>query len=89
MLGVSWAICRCRLVRCRIEVRQVQLTDASGRQIQRHRRAQPAHTDDQYTALFEAQLALHIDLFQQDLPAVTQQLIIAQHLITHGRNVPN
>ena len=72
-----------------IEVSQVQLTDTGRRQIQRHRRAQPAHADDQHAALLKAQLPLYIDLFQQNLPAVTQQLIIVQHRFTHARNAPD
>jgi len=57
----------------------VQLTDTSGRQIERYRRAQPAKPDDQHAALLEAHLAVDIDLLEQDLPAVAQQLFVTQH----------
>ncbi|MCY1420342.1 hypothetical protein D9M71_359580 [compost metagenome] len=63
----------------RIEIGQMQLTDAGRGQVQRHRRAETAEADDQRAPLFQAQLAIDIDLRQQDLPAVTQQFLVAQH----------
>ena len=63
----------------RVEVRQMQLTDAGGRQIQRNRRAETAETDDQYAAFFESQLAVDVDVLQQNLPTVAQQFLIIQH----------
>ncbi|MNI51315.1 hypothetical protein D3C73_1060350 [compost metagenome] len=63
----------------RVEVRQVHLANAGGRQIQRHWRAKAAKTDDQYAAVLEPQLAIDIDVLQQNLPTVTQQLLIIQH----------
>ncbi len=67
----------------RIEVGQVQLTDASGRQVERHWRAEAAKPDDQYSTLLEPQLSVDIDLLEQDLPAVTQQLFVTQHPAPH------
>ena len=61
------------------EVRHVQLADSGCRQVQRHRRAQTAKADDQGAALFEAQLAVDVDLLQQNLSAIAQQLLIGQH----------
>lgn len=63
----------------RIEVGQVQLADARGGQVQGHRSAQATQADDQYAAGFESQLAVDVDVLQQNLPAVAQQLLIVQH----------
>ncbi len=68
----------------RVEVGQMQFANPCSREIQRHRRAEPAEAepaeaDDQRPALLEAQLPLDIDLLEQDLPAVTQQFFVTQH----------
>ncbi len=63
----------------RIEIRQVQLADPGRGQVQRHRRTQAAKTDDQCAAALQAQLALDVDLRQQDLATVAQQFLVAQH----------
>ena len=57
-------------------VGQQQATDAGASQIQRRRATQPAHADDQYAAVEQALLTIHINLLQQYLAAVTQQLLI-------------
>ena len=62
-----------------VEIGQMQLAHSRGGQVQRHRRAQPAKPDDERTAVFERQLALDIDLLQQNLSAVAQQFQIGQH----------
>lgn len=62
-----------------VEVGQVQLTHASGGQVQGDWRAQATQPDDQRFALFEPQLAIDVDLGQQHLAAVTQQFLITQH----------
>ncbi|MNY70293.1 hypothetical protein D3C86_2084020 [compost metagenome] len=63
----------------RVKVRQMQLTDARSREVQRHWRTETAQTDDQHTAVFEPQLTLDVDVSQQYLPTVTQQFLIIQH----------
>ena len=40
----------------RVEVSQMQFANPCSREIQRHRRAEPAEADDQRPALLEAQL---------------------------------
>jgi len=62
-----------------VEIRQMQLADPGRRQVQRHRRAQAAEADDQGATVFQAQLAVDVDLFQQNLSAIAQQLLVAQH----------
>jgi hypothetical protein len=62
-----------------VEIRQMHLADARSGQIQRHRRTEATQADDQYTTVFEPQLPVDIHVVQQDLPAVAQQLLIAQH----------
>ena len=42
----------------------------------------PGHVteaDDQRTAVFQAQLAVDVDMLQQNLSAIAQQLLIGQH----------
>ncbi|MNR44841.1 hypothetical protein D3C85_1636280 [compost metagenome] len=63
----------------RVEVRQVQLANASRRQVQRHGRTEAAEADDQHPTVFQAQLTVDIYLRQEDLPAVAQQFLIGQH----------
>ncbi|MNN98212.1 hypothetical protein D3C81_2175480 [compost metagenome] len=62
-----------------VEIRQVQFTHARSRQIQRHRCTQATKADDQRAALLESQLAVDVDVLQQNLPAIAQQLLIIQH----------
>jgi hypothetical protein len=62
-----------------VEISQMQCSDAGRRQIQRYRRTQSAEADNQNAALFEAQLAVDVDLLQKDLPAVAQQFLVRQH----------
>ena len=62
-----------------VEIRQVQFADASGGQVHRHRGAQATEADDQRTAVFQAQLAVDVDMLQQNLSAIAQQLLIGQH----------
>ncbi len=63
----------------RVEIGKMQLTHTRGGQIQRNRGAQATQAYDQRLALLETQLPFYIDLRQQNLPAVAQQLRIAQH----------
>ena len=58
-----------------------KLTNAGSRQIQRNRRAQPANADDQHPAVEQPLLTANIDLLQQNLPAVTQQLLIIHAIV--------
>src|SRR5690606_37028664 len=53
-----------------------QLADPGTGQIERSRTAQSAHADDQHAAVEQALLTLHVDLLQQNLPAVAQQLFV-------------
>ncbi len=62
-----------------VEIRQVQFADTGGGQVQGHRRPQATQADNQYPAVFQAQLAVDIHLLQQDLPAIAQQLLVVQH----------
>lgn len=64
-----------------VEIGQVQFTDAGGRQVERHRRTEPAEPDHQHPAGLEPQLALDIDLLEQDLPTVTQQFFVTEHAV--------
>src|SRR5690606_499249 len=61
-----------------VVIRQPQLADPGTGQIERSRTAQSAHADDQHAAVEQALLTLHVDLLQQNLPAVAQQLFV-QH----------
>ncbi|MNQ75707.1 hypothetical protein D3C85_905110 [compost metagenome] len=65
----------------RIEVGQLQLADPGRGQVQRHRRAETTEADDQHAALLEPQLAVDVDLGQEDLPAVAQQFVVTQHAV--------
>ena len=62
-----------------VEVRQMQLTDARRGQVQRNRRTETAEADDQHAAFFQSQLAVDVDVLQQNLPTVAQQFLIIQH----------
>ncbi|MNY57311.1 hypothetical protein D3C86_1934980 [compost metagenome] len=55
-----------------VEVGQVQLADTGRCQVQGDGRAQPAQADDQGASGLEPQLAIDIDLRQENLPAVAQ-----------------
>ncbi|MNE95653.1 hypothetical protein D3C80_1937670 [compost metagenome] len=65
----------------RVEVGQVQLADPGRGQVQRHRRAEAAEADDQHATVLEPQLAVDVDLRQEDLPAVAQQFVVTQHAV--------
>ena len=62
-----------------VKVGQVQFADTGSSQVQRDRRAKPAQADNQHTTVFQLQLAVDIDLLQQDLSAIAQQLLVGQH----------
>jgi hypothetical protein len=59
-----------------VVVHQRDVADAGCRQVQRHRRAQPAGADDQRVAGTDALLAVDAELFQQDVARVAQQVVI-------------
>ncbi len=63
----------------RVEIRQMQLPDTGGGQIQRHRRTETAKADNQHATVLELQLPVDVDVLQQNLPAVAQQFLIIQH----------
>ncbi|MNO02153.1 hypothetical protein D3C81_2224720 [compost metagenome] len=59
----------------------MQLADPGRGQVQRHRRAETTEADDQHAAVLQPQLAVDVDLRQEDLPAVAQQFVVTQHAV--------
>jgi hypothetical protein len=53
-----------------------QRADARGREVQRHRRAEPAGADHQRMRIEQPLLAGDVELVEQDVAGVAQQLVV-------------
>ena len=58
-----------------VEVHQTDATNPGCRQVHQQRRPQPARANTQDTGSLEPPLALQAHLVQEDVPAVTSQLV--------------
>ena len=65
-----------------VEVDESECADASGREIQRERRAEPARADEQDATALSFRLTVDADVGKDEMPAVSQHLFVGQRVAT-------
>ena len=71
-----------------VEVHQPEMADPGRREIEGHRRAQPAAAHDQHPGLLQSLLAGEPNFGKDDVPAVPNQFGLRQGCGGHGVSPP-